>query len=192
MQLFLIGPSGSGKDTQAKLLAEHYHLHWVSIGEVLRKRALITDEFGTIIKNTIDSGELLSWEYLKTVMQNEIELYPNNFIWTGFPRVLEQAKEFDETMKHDTVKLELVINLNISDELTQQRIFHRKNVNVNVREDDKNESLVQKRIDWYKNNISQIKEYYINSNRLVEVDGSRSIREVFHDIVNEIDKRVHS
>ena len=37
MRLIILGPPGSGKGTQAKLIAKRYKLRNISVGNVLRK-----------------------------------------------------------------------------------------------------------------------------------------------------------
>ena len=44
--IIILGPPGSGKGTQAKLLAKEFSLEYVGIGDILRKRRKIEDFTG--------------------------------------------------------------------------------------------------------------------------------------------------
>ncbi|MEI7603728.1 MAG: nucleoside monophosphate kinase [bacterium] len=189
MQIFLIGPSGSGKDTQAKLISQEYNLHWMSVGDLLRHRMLVDDEHGRLIASILNAGELVDWAHLLPIIKEEITKYPKNYIWTGFPRTLEQAVDFDELVKDDENRLDLVINLSLSEEITKSRIENRKNTDQNVREDDKNDEIIQRRMNWYKDSINQIEDYYNETGRLMSVDASRDIPTVFEEIKRRVEEK---
>ena len=189
MQLFLIGPSGSGKDTQAKLISQCYNLKWFSIGEVLRDKAKENSEQGQYIQHSIDSGNLLDWAHLEPIIFQEITNRPKNFIWTGFPRLISQAKHLDHLISEINGNLDLVINLTLPEDITKARIENRKNSNENVRQDDLNIEYVERRLSWYHESIHDIKSYYLASNRLIEIDASLGIQEVFKTICDKINSR---
>lgn len=190
MQLFLIGSSGTGKDTQAKLISEYFNLHWMSVGDVLRKRSLDNDKTGLYIKSIIDTGELLDWDNLKPIIDNQLARRPYDFIWTGFPRIVEQAEYFDELVSNSRYKLDFVINLTLSEEIIQKRIEYRKNTDTNVREDDKDTELIKKRMNWYKENIDMIRNYYSKTNRFIDIDASADIPTVFESIKKFIEENL--
>jgi adenylate kinase len=188
VQIFLIGPSGSGKDTQAQLICKKYDLHWVSIGSLLRKRMLLKDELGLHIQKNIEEGNLVEWAILKTLVSEELNLHPKNYIWTGFPRKVEQAVECDKMLQNSAHKLDLVINLNVDKETSKSRIKHRIENDKNVRIDDVMMESVNKRLSWFYSSIDGIRSYYIRTNRFVDIDGSKSIEDVFKDIITVINK----
>jgi len=187
MQIYLIGPSGSGKDTQAKILAGKYHLTWISGGDLLRARAKIDDEEGRYIKMHIDNGDLVDWSHLMPIMKDRLTKVPKDYIWTGFPRLYEQTFELDELLKDNFPSLDLVINLSLSDEHSRKRIEYHKSTEEKIREDDTKDELIQKRIDWYKNSIDRIKEYYLKTNRFVEIDAQHDIPTIAKNISEIID-----
>lgn len=182
MQLLLIGPSGSGKDTQAALISRDYNLKWVSIGELCRQRALITDDEGKFIAETINNGHLLPWEHLFPILKKELDSCYTNFIWTGFPRVLDQAQHLDNLLKEYNSRVDFVINLNLDEQRTKERIEYRKSTGINIREDDLRDDLIQNRMNYYNTSIGDIRNYYSDTGRLVDVDASGSISEVYEHI----------
>lgn len=189
MQIFIIGVSGAGKDTQAKLISKEYDLHWLSIGQILRDRSNVGDELGIDIKYKIDKGELVEWDMLKEVVKDELELYPSNFVWTGFPRLVKQALECDNMLINSPFQINLVINLRIPDEASQDRIIKRLQTSTLVREDDRKFEAIQKRIETYKRSIGDIRTYYQGTNRFIDIDGMQTIPEVFESIKKELISR---
>ena len=187
MQIFLIGPSGSGKDTQAKLISQEFDLHWLSVGEYFRQIAKVNDDMGQYIQHAINTGNLLDWVHLEPVILSELKVNSHNFIWTGFPRLLSQAKRFDNLINQFNSKLDLVINLSLDDNKSKERIEYRKNSDPNVRQDDLQQEAIERRLSWYKESIEDIREYYLQ--RFIEVDATKSVQSVFQYIKQEINKK---
>ena len=62
MRIVLLGPPGSGKGTQAKMVAENYRVPHISTGEILRAIVLEKTSIGKKIASTMKSGDLVSDE----------------------------------------------------------------------------------------------------------------------------------
>ena len=60
MRIVLLGVPGSGKGTQAKLMAEKYRVPQISSGELLRQAVTEKTELGKRVASIIASGELVS------------------------------------------------------------------------------------------------------------------------------------
>ena len=59
IKIAILGPQGSGKGTQAELISKKYDLFHIDMGQELRKRQQVNDDFGNMIKEKISRGELL-------------------------------------------------------------------------------------------------------------------------------------
>src|ERR1700727_1800090 len=92
--IFFIGPQGSGKGTQAKLLAAKLDFFYWEMGGILREVAAGTSILGIKIKKLIDSGVLLKDEDLYQVVQMRLSEIPKTqgVIFDGIPRRLGQAE----------------------------------------------------------------------------------------------------
>ena len=90
----LIGPQGSGKGTQAKILEEELgFFHWDN-GGILRKIATENSEIGLKVKHLTESGILLDDRTMMEVVEFELhELDPHRgILFDGLPRRLSQAE----------------------------------------------------------------------------------------------------
>ena len=64
MNIVLIGIQGSGKGTQAKLLADRFDWKHVTSGDLLRKNIEQKTKLGIVVKKYIDAGELVPDKYV--------------------------------------------------------------------------------------------------------------------------------
>lgn len=111
-----LGPPGSGKGTQAKLLQEKLSVEHISTGDILRKS---TDPE---IQKTMKKGALISDEIMIDLIQNTLKKYPEGWILDGFPRTVKQAESFDETTNISYK----AIYLDVKDEIIKKRLTNRR------------------------------------------------------------------
>ena len=90
MKIFITGPAGSGKSTHAKMLARKFSLHYISGGDLARKKAADNSEEGKAVKEAIETGRLIDDEVEARLVSNEIEKSPEKYVLDGFPRSLHQ------------------------------------------------------------------------------------------------------
>lgn len=162
----LIGPQGSGKSTQAGLLAEFLNSPKISTGDIFRELAKEDSEEGQRIRQIMNEGRLIDdSETAKMVEQglkrNDVR---EGFVLDGYPRNLAQRQLFDPV-------LDQIIYLKVSDEEVVKRMSARG------REDDSPEAI-KKRLDLYYEQTAPLLEYYRNQGVLTEIDGSGNIEEV--------------
>ena len=95
MRLAIIGIQGSGKGTQAKLIAKHFKLKRIAVGAIARKEAKIKSRQGKILAKYMNKGLMAPNPIInKLVLKN---IPKNNFIIDGFPRDEKQLKIADKT-----------------------------------------------------------------------------------------------
>ena len=95
--LIILGPQGSGKTTQAKLLAKTFGFTLLGAGDVLREMAQEETEVGKRVRQTINvEGRLVEPELISTVMKEKVATVPKDrgLILDGYPRSLTQYKLF--------------------------------------------------------------------------------------------------
>ncbi|MBP8707422.1 MAG: nucleoside monophosphate kinase [Caldisericia bacterium] len=177
----LIGPPGSGKTTQAKLLAKELNIPLIATGDLVR--SAINDNYKNY-KKIVDGGNLLPDNVVFEIIKDEIEKLDINrgFIIEGFPRTIGQAKIFDEYLKVNDTLIDFVFYLQISKEELLERIHKRKYTDKSGRPDDELEAF-NKRIDIYFSDSYPLYEYYLKRNLLYEISASNSIEKVFSDIL---------
>ena len=90
--IVFLGIQGSGKGTQAQLLANHTGFKHLNIGDLLREKSRGQSSLGREIKSTIDGGELVSDALVYRLIDESIAPSCPGIIFDGFPRTLAQAE----------------------------------------------------------------------------------------------------
>jgi len=212
-EFIFLGPPASGKGTQTKMLSSDMNLPHVDTGSMLRSAVAEGTEAGKIAKSYMDNGQLVPLEIVVRIIKDRLTKpdCDNGFILDGFPRSIEQAKELDtildEINQNENVNLD-VVNIDVDHDLLIDRIVNRrfckncgKIYNLKFlppandgicdgcgeeliqRQDDTFETA-QKRLETYHNETQPIIEYYQNRNLLVNINGNRSVEEIYSDIKN--------
>ena len=170
MRIFLIGPQGSGKSTQSKLLAEYLNLPFIETGEIFRELSTKESELGKKVGALLQAGEFIPDDLTTELIKNKLgdAGYEQGFVMNGYPRNLNQLKKFDPGF-------DKVFYLKVSDDEVIKRLLER------AREDDTKE-LIEKRLADYHQLTEPILEYFKNSGILEEIDGARSIEKIQQDL----------
>tara|TARA_B110000014_G_scaffold250431_1_gene226699 strand:- start:447 stop:995 length:549 start_codon:yes stop_codon:yes gene_type:complete len=181
MILILFGPPGAGKGTQADLLKDKFNLLHLSTGDILREEVSNNTDLGQKAKKFMDSGELVTDELIIEMIKNKIDSTTNveGFLFDGFPRTISQAEALDTMLSSNNLNVDKVISLEVDDNVLTQRLLSRG------RSDD-NEETIKNRLNVYKDQTLPIKDYYLKSNKLVEVKGDDSVEDVNATIVSSI------
>jgi adenylate kinase len=159
MKILLIGPQGSGKSTQGKLLAQVLGLPYLSTGDIFRR-------MGGEIKQILDQGKLVDDKTTSLIVEEKLKerQYSSGFIFDGYPRTLEQMRLFDPGF-------DKVIYLDLPDDKASERLLARG------RADDTKE-LIAERLKHYHQQTDPILDYYKQKGILFSVDGMGSIQEI--------------
>ncbi len=206
----MFGPQGSGKGTQAEMLAKKYNLPVLSTGDIFRREIKNQTEIGKLVESLINGGRLVPDEITDKIVLGELakEKYKNGFILDGYPRNMNQLAALEKN-----IGLDWAIMLTISDEEVIKRLASRRvcsncgaiyNVlnkpprkedvcdlcggKLIMRDDDKPEAI-KKRLAIFHTETEPVLAYYKDKNKLVEIIGAGSIEEVFEKIIEEIGKK---
>src|SRR5664279_1517660 len=124
MRKFIImGIQGSGKGTQAKLLAEDLDLEHLSVGDIFRWNVQHHTKLGAQVKRIMTSGYLVDDDLVEAIVRERLAAHDWNygFIIDGFPRSAAQAEFFLESYDIDGV-----INLDLPDSEVHRRVLARR------------------------------------------------------------------
>jgi len=176
-----LGRSGSGKGTQAKLLAKGFGLKHISSGDLFRTLAQNDTFIGRQTKETLKRGELFADWFAFWIWVNElIKLDPSQgVILDGASRRLEEAKLLDKVfiqIKRPNLK---VLFIDISRQEALKRMLKRG------RKDDI-PRVVEKRLDWFDKNVVPSVKYYEKTGRLIRINGEQSTEDVFKEILEKL------
>ena len=175
MRLAIIGIQGSGKGTQAKLIAEKFKLKRVTIGEILRNEIKKKTLRGRILARYMNKGLMAPNSIVnRLVLKNTPK---DNFIVDGFPRDERQLKIADK------LNLEKVIFLTLPKKEVYRRIAKRREIE--KRTDDEEKALEMRLKLFYEHSPKIIKHF---KNKIIKINGNQSIKKVFSDIEKALKK----
>jgi adenylate kinase len=86
MRLLLIGAPGSGKGTQADLLASRFGIAHISSGDLLRQHVREQTAFGQLVKKYVDKGDLVPDSLVMDILRKPVLAATNGYVLDGFPR----------------------------------------------------------------------------------------------------------
>jgi adenylate kinase len=187
MNLLLLGPQGSGKGTQAKLVAEAYDLPHVGTGEMLREAIARGDELGRRVQPIVDAGQLVPDELMVELIRERLGRPDTRvgFMLEGFPRTMRQAEELDGVLRDLGRELNLVLELQVPEAVSVSRLIER--AEAEGRSDD-TPGGIRTRLALHSRNAEALSEYYRARGILVGVPGDRTIPEVFAEIQQAIER----
>ena len=119
----IMGIQGSGKGTQAQLLAAELDLVHISVGDIFRWNVEHHTKLGAQVRRIMAAGELVDDELVETIVRQRLQDHDWNygFIIDGFPRNVRQAEFFLESYD-----LDAVILLELPDEEVATRVLSRR------------------------------------------------------------------
>lgn len=215
MNILLVGPIASGKGTQAQKLIERFSLAHLEMGSLLRLISKEETDLGYKIKEYLDSGKLVTDDIVAKVVESYLQNIGrlDGILFDGFPRVLSQAKYFEDFLSKKGLKIDVVLFLTLPKEEILGRILNRRtcekcgrifNIVTNPPKmegtcDDCSGKLISRsdetprktavRIKWFENEVIPMVSFYKERGIIEEIDGNRPIEVIFEDIVGRLKKR---
>jgi adenylate kinase len=199
----IMGIQGSGKGTQAKLLADAFDLVHMSVGDIFRWNVQNHTKLGAHVRRVVASGHLVEDQVVEGVIQERLANHDWNygFVIDGFPRNAGQAEFFLESYDIDGV-----INLELPDDEVARRVLarrlcsgcgldynliaHRPKVvdvcdvcasPLTVRSDDNTEALAVRLTEYHAKTRSVI-EIFQRKEFVADIDATRSKGEIHAEI----------
>lgn len=193
-KLFLIiGAPGSGKTTDASIIAEKHAdkiVHY-STGDMLREEVASGSELGKTIESYISKGALVPLNIIIDTIVSAIKNAPvDTILIDGYPRSEEQMTAFDELVnKEDDIELVSVIEVRVSEAVARERILGRRAEAAPGEErSDDSEEVFNDRMKIYTDPLGAIQRFYTDKGLLTIINGERTLDEV----VDEMEKFVLS
>src|SRR4051812_24603359 len=118
MRLIFIGPPGSGKGTQTKLLSQRLGLRHIGTGDMLRESVRLDSPAGRRAKPFVASGRLVPDDIVNDIVSFVFSRpdRPPAFVMDGYPRTIAQAQVFHEVLRKHGMNLDAVILLVVPDQ----------------------------------------------------------------------------
>jgi adenylate kinase len=203
MFLLIMGPPGSGKGTQAKILAREFQIPHISSGDIFRQAMEIDDELGNELQLAINKGQLVPDDLTNRIVARRLRKddCKKGFIIDGYPRTIGQGYALDMLLEELGCKLDRVINLDVDSRVIIGRLSKRllcKNCGasfnlitnppknkgmcdycdytLSVREDD-NDKTVVNRLNIYEEKTKPLIKYYDDKKLLCNIKGDVDVTE---------------
>lgn len=176
-RIVLLGPPGSGKGTQAAILAQGLGVPAISTGEMLRAAVVEASPLGLKVKEIMAAGELVDDETMAEVVKerlagNDAE---SGFVLDGYPRTLSQAATLQEILDRSGKQLDAVVQIEVPEGELVNRVLGRHRA-------DDTEEVFRQRLAVYHRQTEPLVTHYRESSLLRDIDGHQSIDDVSKSI----------
>jgi adenylate kinase len=200
VRVIFLGPPGAGKGTQAKALAQEWHVPQVSTGEMLRDAVKAGTPLGRQAQQTMESGGLVSDDIMVGIIADRLRRpdAAGGFILDGFPRTIAQAEALNKLLKDLGQSLDSVVYFDVPEaelvrRLTGRRLCRQCQTAYHLvsapprkpgvcdrcggelyQRDDDSETTVRHRLDVYARQTAPLLDYYRGRGVLssVKADGT--------------------
>ncbi|MFQ5586324.1 MAG: adenylate kinase [Thermodesulfobacteriota bacterium] len=212
MNIILLGKPGSGKGTQGKPLAEHYHVPTIATGDILRAAVREKTPLGVKAREYMDKGQLVPDELVVEMVIDRLkgEECRNGFILDGFPRNIGQAEALDEALSSFGKGIDCVVNVAVDDREIIKRLSGRRtcrkcgeayhivfNMPLNrgvcdkcggelYQRDDDSEETIDARLKVYNEQTAPLIEFYQKKGVIKNINGVGGVDQVKEQIINAI------
>ena len=215
INIIIMGPQGSGKGTQARMLAKKFDLQIFETGSVLRKIAKEDTEIGRKINEIMHvKGNIIPWDIMKEkILGRKLDELDENkgIIFDGTPRIIEEVEFWNKKLEEVDRKIDHVFYINLSKEESVKRLSLRKLCRKNnhplivgkdikeedtkcpvcgsevYRREDDTPKKILKRLQWSKELIAPVVEYYKNKGMLIKINGDNTIELVYQEILGKME-----
>ena len=212
MRIILLGPPGSGKGTQAKLLIEKLGIPQISTGDMLRAAVKARTPLGTEAKVYMDRGGLVPDAVIIGLVRERLQVpdCSRGYILDGFPRTKAQAEALETTLKDLHLSLDHVLCLEVPSEDLVSRIAGRRTCRncgamyhlrfspskregvcdacggETYQRDDDREETVRQRLLVYEEQTAPLIRFYDGRGLLRRISGTGEIAEIFARMVKSL------
>lgn len=208
MRLVFLGAPGVGKGTQAEKVAAQYGVAKISTGDLLREAVRAQTALGKDAKSYMDQGKLVPDSVVIGLVRDKLgdQSCINGFVLDGFPRTVPQAEELGQVLLQRNIRLDRVINFQVSREDVVRRLsgrrscpkcqatFHvdfappKKNDCCDrcgeplVQRSDDTQDAIETRLKVYEEQTAPLISYYDQKSVLTNLDGAGAVDSVFQKL----------
>ena len=212
LHVVLLGPPGSGKGTQAKLLQEGFEACQVSTGDILRTAISDQSPVGKEAAEYINRGALVPDSLIVKLVAERLKGNDcsKGFILDGFPRTIPQAQSLEEILKKMGLALHHVLLMQVPAGLIVERLAGRRTCRgcgapyhrsfdppkregacdrcggELLQRDDDREETVKARLDVYDAQTAPLVDYYRQRGILREIDGVGKVDDIQNRVIKAL------
>jgi adenylate kinase len=220
--VIIIGPQGSGKGTQAAIVAPQLGLVHISVGDLFREVMASDSELGKLLAGYVNRGELVPddltvrmlFERLDQIKAQQPTL--RRALPDGFPRNQAQAEALDRALAERGDHLVAVVHLVVPYDVLLQRLSGRlickvcgatyhatlnppKNPpfcdvcgNELYQRSDDTPEAVERRLKIYYDQTEPVLARYAKAGLVIDIDGNRPIDDVTEELLTALRPRLEA
>lgn len=188
MNIVFYGPEGSGKGTQAELVAEKLGVPHLESGRLVRKYAREDKGIiGEICREALQKGHYVpdSEMYVLWKQRLKEDDAQSGWVLDGFPRNLTQAKFLARKVEKYEQPIDIVFFLDVSKEESIRRLLARGRKSPDGSLHDSPERIKQ-RLAHYNKGKKAVLKYYKSRGLLQHIDGEQEIDQIHQQIMKRI------
>jgi len=198
--LFVLGGPGAGKGTQCDKLVRDYNFTHLSAGDLLREEQdRQGSQFGSLIKDCIKNGSIVPMEVTVQLLENAMTEtlshsktrdpkdlkgeVKGRFLIDGFPRKMDQALKFEETV----CEAKFVLFFDCPEDVMEKRLLKRGETSGRA---DDNEESIKKRFKTFVETSMPVVDYYEKQGRVVKVMATKGPDEVYKEVKEKVEEKL--
>lgn len=185
MRLVFVGPPGSGKGTQAKLLQERRKIAHISTGDLLRQAVKDKTHAGLLADAFMQKGQLVPDDVVNEMVADVFHAAnaPDDFVLDGFPRNRAQAEWLDKMLAGCGHSIQRAILFHVPDEALIARIAGRAQ---SEKRADDNVETVRQRLAVYHATAERVVDHYRQAGILAEVPATGDVESIHRQVIQLI------
>jgi len=185
--ILIIGAPGSGKTTDAEVIAQHNdNITHYSAGDMFRSEVATGSERGKLIEAIINRGEIVPIDIAIETIVGAIKNAPTAaVIIDGYPRSHEQMHALDAYLANEPeVNLAAVIEVVVDETVARERVLGR------ARGADDDEAVFNRRMSVYVEPLRDIQQFYTGKGLLKKINGERELAQVVEEMKHYIESLI--
>jgi adenylate kinase len=183
MRVLMIAPPGAGKGTQGALIAAHFHIPHIVVGDLLRDQVARRTDLGRAVQGFLDRGDLVPDEIVLNMVRQALaaaKAAGGGYVVDGVPRTIAQAWAAYRIARELEMTADIALHLHADDDELRRRLLAR--AAVQHRSDDADE-VIDRRLELYHRVTQPILAWYAHRGILVSVEAARPARQVAREIL---------
>lgn len=182
MRVLLVGAPGSGKGTQAALLATHFNVTHISSGQLLREQMTLGTDQGRQASAYVDAGDLVPGDLVMEILREPVRRAAalGGYVLDGFPRTLRQAERAQLEPENSDFAVQAAVHLHVPHDELVSRLVAR------ARGADDNLEVIEHRLEVFDQYTSPMLAFFEQRGELVLVDAAQPVAQVTEDILERL------
>lgn len=189
VRVLMVAPPGAGKGTQGGVIAAHFHVPRVAIGDLLRRHVAEGTELGRRVRGHLERGDLVPDEIVLELLRQgltEARAAGGGYVLDGIPRTMAQALAAYRVALSLHMTADVALHLAADDEELMRRLL--KRADIEHRADD-TEAVIRQRLKLYREVTQPVLAFYARRGILLTVDAMRPVEAVSRDVLAALQQR---